>query len=60
VREWQNTLVAKRVETRAQLEWLTNCGCELIQGFYYSLPLPEDAFIDYFDRFQDPDNPAEH
>lgn len=46
------TVVAEGVETLAQLEWLKNCGCEQIQGFYYSRPLPAEAFIDYLNRFQ--------
>lgn len=46
------TVVAEGVETQAQLEWLKNCGCEQIQGFYYSRALPAEDFIDYLNRFQ--------
>ena len=28
------------VETKQQLDFLSDCGCERIQGFYYSKPLP--------------------
>lgn len=45
------TVVAEGVETSEQLNWLKNCHCEQIQGFYYSKPLPAEAFIDYLDRF---------
>ena len=33
------TVVAEGVETQAQLEFLRNLGCELIQGYLYSRPL---------------------
>ncbi|MDD2463880.1 MAG: EAL domain-containing protein [Desulfobulbus sp.] len=45
------TVVAEGVETSAQLEWLKNCNCEQIQGFFYSKPLPADDFIGFLDRF---------
>lgn len=40
-------VVAEGVESKEQLDWLTACGCELIQGFYYSKPLPVEAFLTY-------------
>lgn len=33
-------VVAEGVETQAQLDFLRNHDCELIQGFYFSRPLP--------------------
>lgn len=36
--------VAEGVETKEQLGFLRTCGCELIQGFYFSKPLPEAEF----------------
>ncbi|MCP5244725.1 MAG: EAL domain-containing protein [Burkholderiales bacterium] len=41
-------IVAEGVEIQAQLEFLSKCDCELIQGYYYSRPLPADelaAFV---------------
>lgn len=43
-RELGIVLVAEGVETDAQLQFLKNKGCEVIQGFYYSKPLPIDQF----------------
>lgn len=37
-------VVAEGVETEAQLSFLREQGCELIQGYYFSRPLPEEAF----------------
>ena len=39
------TCVAEGVETEEQLALLEQLGCKLIQGFYYSKPLPIDEFI---------------
>ncbi len=35
-------VVAEGVETEAQLDFLRSIGCDQIQGFIYSLPLPEN------------------
>ena len=35
-------VVAEGVETEAQMELLKNASCDLVQGFYFSKPLPAD------------------
>jgi len=35
------------VETEKQLAFLKSSGCEEIQGYYYSRPLPEDDFVKF-------------
>ncbi|QJB55250.1 EAL domain-containing protein [Pseudodesulfovibrio sp. zrk46] len=40
-------VVAEGVETRAQLELLEAYGCEMVQGYYYSKPLPLEDVIVY-------------
>lgn len=37
-------VIAEGVETDKQLEFLKAAGCEMIQGFYFYKPLPEDEF----------------
>lgn len=37
-------VIAEGVETREQMEHLRAQGCDKIQGFYFSRPLPIEAF----------------
>ncbi|MBQ8964492.1 MAG: EAL domain-containing protein [Clostridia bacterium] len=37
-------VVAEGVETEAQLKMLKGAGCDLVQGFYFSRPLPPEEF----------------
>lgn len=41
-------VVAEGVETREQLEFLTAQDCDLIQGYYFSKPLPKDELTSLF------------
>ncbi len=38
-------VVAEGVETEAQLDFLREHGCDEMQGYYFSRPLAEDAFL---------------
>jgi EAL domain-containing protein (putative c-di-GMP-specific phosphodiesterase class I) len=37
-------VVAEGVETREQLAFLRNCGCDSLQGYYFSRPVPAEEF----------------
>ena len=37
-------VIAEGVETKKQADYLRDIGCENVQGFYYSKPLPASAF----------------
>ncbi len=39
------TVLAEGVETSEQAEWLTASGCDYLQGFYYSRPIPKKEFL---------------
>ena len=43
-RNLQVPVIAEGVETKAQMLMLKNAGCTLVQGFYFSRPLPPDVF----------------
>jgi len=40
-------VVAEGVETAEQLDYLRRSGCENIQGFFYSKPLPSSEFLKF-------------
>jgi diguanylate cyclase (GGDEF)-like protein len=46
-------VVAEGVETREQLDLLQNYGCDLIQGYYYSPPLPLNRLVEYLKTTMD-------
>lgn len=46
-KELKLDIVAEGVETKKQRDFLASCGCEVAQGFYFSEPLSEEAFVKY-------------
>lgn len=40
-------IVAEGVETKEMLEALEELGCDYIQGYYFSRPIPKAQFIEY-------------
>jgi diguanylate cyclase (GGDEF)-like protein len=38
-------VVVEGVETQAQLVFLARCGCDYIQGYYFSRPVPADELL---------------
>ncbi len=41
--------VAEGVETKEQYKFLKDIGCEIIQGYYFSKPMPGNDFLKYLD-----------
>lgn len=39
-------IIAEGVETQEQYEYLKNVGCDMIQGYYFDRPLPEQDFLE--------------
>ncbi|MCQ2108718.1 MAG: EAL domain-containing protein [Fibrobacter sp.] len=45
-------VVAEGVETESQLNFLKGAGCDYIQGYYFSKPLPENEFKEFLAKYQ--------
>ncbi|MEG1267631.1 MAG: EAL domain-containing protein [Oscillospiraceae bacterium] len=45
-KELDMSVVAEGVETREQVLFLRGCGCETVQGFYYSKPISAEKFAE--------------
>jgi len=39
-------VICEGVETKEQVEFLREAGCNIIQGFYFDAPLDKDEFTD--------------
>lgn len=46
-RELNFNLVAEGIETQPQMDFLIEEGCNILQGFYFSPPMPESALESY-------------
>lgn len=45
-------IVAEGVETKEMAAYLNNCGVTHLQGYYYSRPISEAAYLDFLDTDQ--------
>ena len=44
------TVVAEGIETKEQFEFLSGIDTDYIQGYYFSMPLPEEEYIDFMNE----------
>ncbi len=50
MKDIKKEIVAEGVEDKETLEKLEELGCDYIQGFYFSKPLPKDEFIEFIKK----------
>ena len=43
-------VLSEGVETEEQRQRLISMGCDYVQGYYYSKPLPEIEFVEYLKK----------
>jgi EAL domain-containing protein (putative c-di-GMP-specific phosphodiesterase class I) len=41
------------VETKEQAEFLSNLGCDVLQGFYFSKPIPHNELLNYLENIEE-------
>ena len=47
LRSLKKKIVVEGVETKEMVKLLSDIGCDYLQGYYYSKPVPPDAFITF-------------
>ncbi len=47
IKDLNRKIVVEGIEEENQANHFIECGCDYIQGYYYSKPLPKDKFIDF-------------
>ena len=48
-------IVSEGVETKEQMEIISRLGIDYIQGYYFSKPLPADAFLTFMEENNHPE-----
>lgn len=49
------TVVAEGVENTAEIKLLTELGCDVVQGYYFSKALPQEEFCAWLSRYKVPE-----
>ena len=47
VHSMDSKVVAEGVETKEQYDYLKKIGCDYIQGYYFSKPVPKEEFVEF-------------
>ncbi|MCI2063026.1 MAG: EAL domain-containing protein [Eubacteriaceae bacterium] len=45
-------VIAEGAETEDQIKFLAETGCDLVQGYYFAKPMPEQDFLEYLEQFE--------
>ncbi|MBO6140911.1 MAG: EAL domain-containing protein [Ruminococcus sp.] len=53
IKALQMKIVVEGVETKEMLERFSRLGCEYIQGYYFSKPLPRDEFVKFIMSYKE-------
>lgn len=47
IHSMDSMVVAEGVETKEQYDYLKKIGCDYIQGYYFSKPVPQEEFVEF-------------
>ena len=45
-------VIAEGVETQEQLDFLSSINCDIVQGYYYSRPVPVNEFEIFMEKYR--------
>jgi len=51
--------IVEGVETKEQIDYLKSIGCTMVQGYYFSKPLPEYEFTEYLEKYEENTNTSD-
>ena len=51
-KKMKTRIVVEGVENEEHVKKMLSHGCEYLQGFYFSKPIPGKEFLEYIDNFQ--------
>ena len=46
------SVIAEGVETQEQLDFLSSIKCDIVQGYYYSRPIPPEEFETFMEKYR--------
>ena len=46
------SVIAEGVETQEQLDFLSSIKCDIVQGYYYSRPIPPEEFEAFMEKYR--------
>ena len=52
VRQMHREILVEGVETQAQIDLLSKLGVDYLQGYFFSRPIPKDAFVRYLSEYE--------
>ena len=47
IKDMNMKIVIEGIETKEMLDYFSNLGCDYIQGYYFSKPIPRNEFVDF-------------
>lgn len=50
-RDLKIDVITEGIETKEQIDFITRCGCQIAQGFYYANPLAEPEFKKFAEEY---------
>lgn len=50
-RDLKIDVITEGIQNKDQVDFITRCGCQIAQGFYYAKPLPLTEFVEFAEEY---------